>query len=121
MTPHTVVSAAAGEVRGLDGLRLTARGRRVLVGLAVALVSTVMVAWGASAVADAPDRAQQVQLRTVAPGETLWQYAASVAEPGDDLRDVVAELKDLNGMRTTALQVGQVVVVPDDGGGRGST
>lgn len=113
MAAHAAVSAGADGTPGLGDLRLTARGRRVLVGLAVVLVSALMTAWGASAVADAPARALEVQLRTVAPGETLWQYAESVAEPGDDLRDVVAELKELNGLRTTVLQVGQVVVLPE--------
>ncbi|WP_407318232.1 LysM peptidoglycan-binding domain-containing protein [Isoptericola halotolerans] len=120
MTSRTAVPAV-DEVRGLGDLRLTARGRRALVALAVLVLSASLMAWGAGAVADAPGRAMEVQLRTVAPGETLWQYAESVAEPGDDLRDVVAELKELNGLRTTALQVGQVVVLPGGGAGHGRT
>lgn len=97
---------------GLGGLRLTRRGRRVLVTLTVLLLAAPTLTWGARAVADAPDRALEVRLQTVAPGETLWQYAAAVADPGEDLRDVVAALQDLNGMRSSQLQVGQVVVLP---------
>ncbi|WP_277212784.1 LysM peptidoglycan-binding domain-containing protein [Isoptericola croceus] len=97
---------------GLGGLRLTVRGRRVLVALTVLLLAAPTLAWGARAVADAPDQALEVRLQTVAPGETLWQYAATVAEPGEDLRDVVAALQDLNGMRSAELQVGQVLVLP---------
>ncbi|NOV96899.1 LysM peptidoglycan-binding domain-containing protein [Isoptericola halotolerans] len=111
----SITTASVGETRGLDGLRLTARGRRALVGLAAFLLSVPLVAWGAGAVADAPRSAVEVRLQTVAPGETLWQYAATVAAPGEDLRDVVADLKELNGMRTAALQVGQVVVLPQTG------
>jgi hypothetical protein len=121
MASHTAVSVAAGGEQGLEGLRLTARGRRVLVALAVLVLSASMTAWAVGAVADAPGRALEVQLRTVAPGETLWEYAESVAEPGDDVRDVVADLKELNGLRTTALQVGQVVVLPHGGAGHGRT
>ncbi|MCK0116634.1 LysM domain-containing protein [Isoptericola sp. CG 20/1183] len=99
-------------VLGLGGLRLTARGRRVLVGLVALLLAVPAVAWGALAVANPPDRAQEVRLETVAPGETLWQYARTVAEPGEDLRDVVAALRELNGLGSAELRAGQVLVLP---------
>ncbi|MFV2144519.1 MULTISPECIES: LysM peptidoglycan-binding domain-containing protein [Isoptericola] len=113
MASIAVVSQAAGFL-GLGGLRLTVRGRRVLVALAVLLLAVPAVAWGASAVADAPDRAQEVRLETVAPGETLWEYARSVATPGEDLRDVVAALQELNGLGGAELRAGQVLVLPLD-------
>ncbi|NNU28219.1 LysM peptidoglycan-binding domain-containing protein [Isoptericola sediminis] len=96
---------------GLAGLRLTARGRLVLFLLAVAVSLPVALA-GSQAVAGSPGEPIEVRLHTVAPGETLWQFAAGLAEPGEDLRVVVAELRDLNGMPDSSLQVGQVLVLP---------
>ncbi|MFE6969843.1 LysM peptidoglycan-binding domain-containing protein [Isoptericola sp. NPDC057653] len=98
---------------GLGGLRLSRRGRVVI----AALVLLVLVAAGLvgqRAVADAPGSGVEVRLHTVQPGETLWQYARSVRDTGDDLRDVVADLRQLNGLTTAELQAGQVVLLPED-------
>mgnify|MGYP000076639513 CR=1 FL=1 len=103
--------APADGVLGLDGLRLTARGRFVLA-LAALLLAAPLGLWGVSAVAGSPHEPVPVQLHTVAPGETLWQYAEQVAGPDQDLRDVVADLRDLNGLRSSELRVGQLVVLP---------
>ena len=99
-------------VLGLDGLRLTARGRRVLVLLVTLLLAVPTISWGVGAVADSPDRAQEVRLQTVEPGDSLGQYARTSARPGDDLRDVVAALAELNGLETAELRAGQVLVLP---------
>jgi hypothetical protein len=112
--PGRAGSSGGGEtgVLGLGGLRLTARGRRVLMALVALVLAVPALAWGAVAVADAPERAQEVRLETVAPGETLWEYARTVAGPGEDLRDVVAALRELNGLGSAELRVGQVLVLP---------
>jgi hypothetical protein len=98
---------------GLDGLRLTVRGRVVLVVLAM-LVAVAGVLGGAQAVAGTDPVRVEVDLHTVAPGETLWDLARVLAEPGQDLREVVADLKELNGLRTSALRAGQVLALPAD-------
>lgn len=98
---------------GLGGLRLTRRGRVVIALLALlVLVGAGLI--GQRAVAESPGSGVEVRLHTVAPGETLWQYAQSVRDSGDDLRDVVAELRDLNGLATAELRTGQVVLLPLD-------
>jgi len=85
----------------------------VIVALALlVLVGAGLV--GQRAVAEAPGTGVEVQLHTVAPGETLWQYAQTVRESGEDLRDVVAQLRELNGLTTAELQTGQVVLLPLD-------
>lgn len=91
-------------------LHLTRRGRVVvaLLGLAVVLAG----AMGGRAVADGPEQATEVTTHAVMSGETLWQIAADVAAPGEDVRDVVLRLQDLNGLASGSLQAGQVVLVP---------
>lgn len=96
---------------GSEGLRLTRRGRLAvaLVALALALVAGLSAE---SAMADGPAEAVSVVARTVATGETLWGVAGSIAAPGQDVRDVVDELIDLNGLAGSSLQAGQQILVP---------
>ncbi|WP_448060100.1 LysM peptidoglycan-binding domain-containing protein [Cellulomonas hominis] len=99
-------------VRPANGrLRLTARGRRVVALLALLLVGVVSLV-GGRAFADSPARALEVQTYSVASGDTLWALASSQARPGEDVRDVVAEIIDLNGLASAELTVGQRLVVP---------
>ncbi|MCA5893172.1 LysM peptidoglycan-binding domain-containing protein [Isoptericola sp. NEAU-Y5] len=102
---------------GLGGLRLTRRGRGVVTALAAMLAASAGLV-GQQAMAEAPRGPVEVRLHTVAPGETLWEYAREVAVTGEDVRDVVAELRELNGLRTVDLRAGQVVLLPADDGER---
>ncbi len=92
-------------------LRLTARGRRVVALLALLLVGIVSLV-GGRAFADAPARALEVRTYSVASGDTLWALATTLAKPGEDVRDVVAEIIDLNDLAGAELTVGQRLVVP---------
>jgi LysM repeat protein len=91
-------------------LRLTRRGRAVLVVLGLLVVAGGVL--GGQAVADGPERAVEVVTHAVQSGETLWQIAAAVAAPGEDVRDVVAELQELNGLADGSLTAGQVLLLP---------
>ena len=51
---------------------------------------------------------------TVAPGDTLWSIAAEAA-PGEDRRDTVHRIVELNALGGPRLSVGQRVAVPTDG------
>lgn len=120
MSTLTVVPRTPGmsaRTRRPDGhagtLRLTARGRRVLGAAALSLCGAVVLL-GGRADAGAPARGLEVSSHVVAAGETWWSLAGSVAEPGADLRDVVADLMAMNGATTAALNTGQVVLVPAD-------
>lgn len=91
-------------------MRLTRRGRAVLVGLAA------LVAFGIGTMADQAQAGQQpVEVVTfthiVAPGETLWGLASEIAGDGD-VRDVVAQLADLNALSSTELIAGQELLLP---------
>jgi hypothetical protein len=93
------------------GLRLTRRGRVVVTALAVGLaLAAGSVAQRAAA--DTPGEAVQVTARTVTAGETLWQVASTITEPGEDVRAAVDLLMDLNGLASTGLQVGQQLLIP---------
>lgn len=95
---------------GLDGLRLTARGRLAVA--CAALVLTAPLVWGATAVASSPAEPVEVRAHAVEPGQTLWGLAVSVAKPGQDVREVVRDLRDLNGLSSGGLMVGQTVYLP---------
>jgi hypothetical protein len=89
----------------------TRRGRWVLAVLAsVVAIGTGIV--GGQAVAAGPPQALEVVGYTVQPGDTLWQIAADVAVPGEDVRDVIVELQDLNGLPRAELSAGQHLVLP---------
>ena len=92
-------------------LRLTVRGRAVVWLLGCALAAGVGGA-AASAQADGPIGATEVRRVVVAPGDTLWQIAAGVAAPHEDVRDVVLQLIALNELPSGGLQAGQTIVVP---------
>ena len=54
-----------------------------------------------------------VRTVTVAPGDTLYGLASEIAAPGK-IREAVAEIKQLNSMSGSSLQVGQKVALPLD-------
>ncbi|MFI2363324.1 LysM peptidoglycan-binding domain-containing protein [Promicromonospora sp. NPDC019610] len=98
---------------GLAGLRLTRRGRFVLVLLAM-LVVAPMATWGATAVASSPGEPTEVRVHAVQPGETLWGFAEQIAKPGEDVRQAVARLQDLNEMTSGTVRVGELLLLPKD-------
>lgn len=100
--------SAPAEVRPM---RLTRRGRVVVSALAL-LVALAAALWAQPAGADAPSEPIAVRTHVVVAGETMWQIAAAVAEPGADVRDVVDELVELNGLSGSGLAAGQQILVP---------
>lgn len=102
--------AAAPEREGERPLRLTRRGRVVLVLLAAVLL--LLAARVGVAVASAPGEPVEVRVHVVTAGETLWELAQGVAAPGEDLRDVVNGLAELNGLSSSGLQAGQKILLP---------
>ncbi|MFI2752674.1 LysM peptidoglycan-binding domain-containing protein [Cellulomonas sp. P22] len=92
-------------------LRLTTRGRWVVAVLSLVVVSLVGLI-GTRAVADAPPPA--LESYTVMAGDTFWQIAADVAGPGEDVRDVILELVELNGLDGAGLMSGQQILLPTE-------
>ena len=108
----TVIPASA---RPVTRLRLTARGRGVLLAVAsvpLAIGIAFAALSGGSAVASGVDApAASVETLTVLPGDTLWSIATTVA-PNADPRDVIGEISRMNLLRGGELQIGQELAIP---------
>ena len=105
--------ARGGSARGARAeapLRITRRGRVVLV-LLVAVV-LVLAARVGLAVAGGPGEPVEVRVHVVSSGETLWELAQGVANPGEDLREVVSGLVELNGLSSSGVKAGQAILLP---------
>jgi nucleoid-associated protein YgaU len=93
-------------------LRLTRRGRVVVVLLFLGVLLAVLTAFGAhSAATREPGAPLHTRTVVVDRGDTLWGIAASAAGPGQ-VREMVHEIEELNAMTGPGLTVGQKVAVP---------
>ena len=106
-------STAAQHTTSGSHVRVTRRGRVLLL---VALVAVLFAAFslGRAASEAAPPSAAPapvLQHVTVQAGESLWTLAQRTA-PEHDPRDVVAQIRELNGLETPHLQPGQLLVLP---------
>jgi hypothetical protein len=96
------------------GVRLTARGRRVLIAAVAALVLVLLLVGGLlGAQGAAADDVDAVPGSTVVvkPGESLWSIAVEAA-PGADPRETVALIRQLNGLGSEPVLAGQQLVLP---------
>lgn len=114
ITPHTrqLQGRAERPLERAGSVRLTRRGRLVvlLVGLVAALALGVVV--GAASIAT--DQGQATETVTVGSGQTLWAIADEAAGEGSTaaMVDRIQELNDLDGGLVMA---GQQLRVPVDG------
>ena len=102
----------------LPPLRLTRRGRIVLIGIPLVLLAALLLSLAgffnapAKASESAADLATTPTVTvTVQPGESLWGIAANVA-PERDPRDVVADIVQLNNLPAGGVFPGQQLFVP---------
>jgi nucleoid-associated protein YgaU len=102
-------------------IRLTRRGRIVVWTLAAVGVAalTILIWLAVAGQAQASSHlngrgptAGSVQRVVVKPGQTLWSIAAQT-DPAADPRLTIGEIVDLNSLRGTGIQVGQVLLVPE--------
>jgi nucleoid-associated protein YgaU len=93
-------------------VRLTRRARLLASILTLAL-GVAIGSWLAPLLTGGEDDLQLAGVESVVvqPGETLWSIATDVAGT-DDVRDVVARIQELNGLRGTVLLPGQVLELP---------
>jgi LysM repeat protein len=92
-------------------LRLTRRGRLVVLMLMLALGAVVSLALTAPGLASSTAEVVPVRYVTVAPGDTLWSIAGEVA-PDADPRDTVADIVERNALTGSTIQAGQRIAVP---------
>lgn len=93
-------------------VRLTQRGRIVVV--LVALVAAVVVMLSLSGWATATldsGTPEQVRMVEVQPGDTLYGIAGTVAEPGE-IREMVHRIQKLNALDGAGLSAGQQLAIP---------
>lgn len=93
-------------------LRLTRRGRLVLLALLVGLVFAATSVFGSHSAATS-EVGRPVDTRTVLVGEgdTLWGIASQIAEPGET-REMIHRIKQLNALADASLMQGQRLAVP---------
>jgi hypothetical protein len=94
-----------------SALRLTRRGRLVITGLLAGVAILASMFLGGVSLAGTDSAPVPTRYVTVAPGQTLWAIAGEVA-PNADRRDTVAQIQELNALRSVNLQAGQTIAVP---------
>ena len=93
-------------------VRLTRRGRLVLLTIAVLAVLAVGFFLSAGSVAtEEPGTPEPTRVVMVGTGDTLWDIAASIADDGD-VRGMVARIQDLNALDGGMVAAGQRLRVP---------
>ena len=97
---------------GFRPVRLTRRGRLVVLLAALVAVLVLGVVWGGgSAATEQPGTPEPTLVVTVQPGDTLYGIAATVTTDGD-VAAMVEEIQSLNALDSGMLAAGQRIKVP---------
>jgi hypothetical protein len=116
MSTMTIDQMFVGQpvARPRSSVRLTRRGRAVVVLLALLAVLAVgvVVASGSVATGEA-GTPEPTRVVLVGPGDTLWGIASAVADDGD-VRAMIDRIEDLNALESGSLESGQRLLVPLD-------
>lgn len=111
-TASPVRTAMGGGDRPRAAVRLTRRGRLLLLLVALAVALAVVMAMSAPAASSGETHSVAGQTVVVASGETLWDIASRVA-PDEDPRIVIAQIVELNSLQDAgSVRVGQRLDVP---------
>jgi len=97
-------------------LRITARGRAVLLTIVATPLVIVALVFGLNAggaAANLEPASDTFTYVTVESGQSLWDIAADVA-PGVDPREFAAEVASLNQLGSAELQPGQQLAIPHE-------
>jgi nucleoid-associated protein YgaU len=94
------------------GVRLTRRGKAVVLSLTLLAVFAVLALRGAPAASTDVVHHQSTATVIVTPGDTLWDIARRV-DPGADPRQVIAQIEEMNSLPDDGLlHVGEPLFVP---------
>jgi len=112
VTARQARSAQVRPAQVRPAVRLTRRGRLVLVALVAFLVVAVGLtcAKSVSAATSAPAEPTTTTV-VVQPGQTLWELAEQVS-PDRDPREVIRQIADLNALDGAIVSPGQALAVP---------
>jgi nucleoid-associated protein YgaU len=95
------------------------RQRVVVLLTSVALALVLLFAFVITAAADQADASIGGETATVThvvrSGDTLWDIAVAAAPAGSDVRDAVEDIKRINGLTSSLIMPGQVLIVPVGG------
>ncbi|HLS25540.1 MAG TPA: LysM peptidoglycan-binding domain-containing protein [Beutenbergiaceae bacterium] len=81
--------------------------------VALGFALAIALGGGVGALAQQQDSAPaHVETVVVQPGESLWAIAVGVSGPDEDVRDVVEQIRNLNGLHGATLQAGQELTIP---------
>ena len=108
----------AAQVRpAAPSLRLTRRGRAVVVVLGLLVVLAAGVLFGAGSVAtERPGTPEPSRIVMVGQGDTLWDIAADAAAAtgDDDVRAMITRIERLNALDSGMVLAGQRLRIPTD-------
>lgn len=97
-----------------SSVRLTPRGR-LLARMAVITSLSILLLSGFAAVTSAGSSETAIPTPyikvSVKPGETLWSIADSI-DPAGDRRSLVADILEINHLKSPELQAGQKIYIP---------
>jgi hypothetical protein len=113
MLQEVTMSDQRASARPKTPLRLTRRGRVVVV-LALVIVLLVLTAIAVQAPSGAANESATPathEVIVVRPGDTLWSIAKDHA-PGRDIRAVIHEIEELNGLASGRISAGQRLFLP---------
>ncbi len=76
--------------------------------LLTALAATFLLLGGTGS-ASAPTITMEHRVQS---GDTLWDIAGGITGPGEDVREVIEVIRDLNELTNSNLMPGQVLLIP---------
>lgn len=113
-----VTMATAERARGTQRARSggmnppRARATQPSVRLLALLATVAMVFLLIGGAAEAGPPPSPTMSYDVEPGDTLWQIASELTEPGDDIRVMVGTIKELSGIDSATIFPGQTLQLP---------
>lgn len=114
---NTTIHATATAVVRPSGaprsqVRLTRRGRIVVLLAVLVLALAASIAWGGGSMATGEAGERPVtEVVVVNEGDTLWGIASTVADEGE-VRSMVHEIRELNNLDSSVVALGQKLHVP---------
>ena len=77
--------------------------------LIAAVCAVFLLIGGAADAEGSPPRTVEY---VVNPGDTLWAIAADHVPPGEDIRRLIADIRETSGIQSSVIYPGQVLLIP---------